>query len=94
MSAQLVCIGPIDSWSTLRAGSWEDMDGERVHQERITEAMEHQGSHTLLGRVHFYNLCRGQFRNIHGNHDTLVPFDLEIPLIGIYLQNAFMEAVH
>lgn len=54
------------------------MDGERVHQERITEATEHQGSHALLGRIRFYNLCRGQFRNIHGNHDTLVPFDLEI----------------
>lgn len=40
---------------------------------------------SLEGR--FYNLCGGQFGNIHQNYIMLIPFDSEIPLEEIYLKN-------
>lgn len=56
--------------------------------------MEHQDSHTLLERVHFYNFYEGQFRNIHQNDGFPMAFDLEILLIEIYLKHAFTKGRH
>ena len=63
--------------------------------ERAAEATGEQALPHIAGRkVHFYNLCGGQFDNIHQNYNMRISFDPEIPLEGIYLKNTLAHMRH